>query len=192
MSTLKIILAIFLGALTNFIWSFVSWSKLDLHGDSISAFENEEEIAPILAEGSRGHGVYVYPWLDKDTPDQRREHDEWIERTKEGPFVFAVVRPGAKSGQSMARTMGVTFATQLVAAFLVALALVAASPRLNYIGRVLFVAVFGLFAWIVGYLPAVTWWEFPWAYAFPYAIDLLAGWFLAGLSMAVLIKGRSS
>lgn len=64
--------------------------------------------------------------------------------------------------------------------------LAAAAPRLNYIGRVFFVTLGGVFAAITATYPNQIWWEFSVGLVGLAMIDLVVGCVMAGL-----INGKS-
>ena len=107
-----------------------------------------------------------------------------------GPFVFASVRPGADADHSMNKLMVRGLLATLVCALIIGIMLGAAAPGLNYVGRVMFVTLGGLFAGLAAAYPNNIWWEFSVGFVSLTIIDLVVSWFLAGLVMAAFQKGR--
>ncbi|MEM7697296.1 MAG: hypothetical protein AAF236_02695, partial [Verrucomicrobiota bacterium] len=137
-----------------------------------------------LVDSIEGDGVYLLPSMtDGSDPEAR------IEAARKGPFAFVSIRAGERGENMMVTSVVQTVAINLIGALLIGLMLAAAAPRLNFCGRVLFVMIGGVFASLVGVLPNYVWWEFPLDFIGLAALDLVVGWFLAGIAMAALIRG---
>lgn len=181
---IKTILAAIVGGFLAFGWSSVSWMALPFHAKTLTSFSNEPAVAETIMAGANGRGVYLIPG------DQTMEFEAKMETMKKGPFVFAVVRPGANEGLSMGTSMLRGLTASLVAGLLLALLLAAAAPRLNYAGRVGFVFLVALIVAIVGLYPNNIWWKFPPAFVLANMADIVVGWTIGGLAMAGLVNGR--
>ncbi len=191
MSIPKVILAIILGAIVSSCWNFLSWGPLQLHQGAVSEFTDTDAVADVLVANAPEHGVYYIPSrADMGGDPDPASHAAWEKDYARGPFVVAFIRPGEVDGMNMQRMMLESFATQAVGALIAAILLCAAAGNLNYIGRVLFVGLIGLFTGIVGFYPGHTWWEYPMNHVTPYMIDATAGWLLAGVFMGFLIKPK--
>ena len=181
---IKAFFGVLLGAFLAFNWSYVSWSILPFHEKTLHQFSNEADVTTAIKAGANKKGVYVLPIGDK-----AGEMD--MEAKQKGPVIFAVVRPGENKDSSMGKMILRGFLATLVSALILGIMLSAAAPKLNYIGRVMFVTMGGLFAGLAGAYPNCIWWEFPAEFVGLTIIDLVVGWGLAGLAMAGLINGKN-
>ena len=180
----KTIVGILLGGILAFAWSSISWMALPFHENSLKEFANESEVKAAIEANVDERGVYLIPG------DKSLSWEEKIESFKSGPFVFTSVRPGPDENYSMNVAMVRGLTANLFCALILGIMLAAAAPRLNYIGRVLFVTLGGVFAAVSAVYPNNIWWEFPVDFTNLAMIDQVVGWLLAGLAMAGLIKGK--
>jgi len=123
--------------------------------------------------------MYILP-----TPTDHGEPD--VDAITQGPFVYAVVRPGQRAGKwRMIRPMALNFTLNLVLALIVALMM---KKRTSYGSRVLVAIVLGLFAGLSASLPLAIWMELPPMETLARLADPLVSWLLAGMAMAAIIK----
>ncbi len=169
-----------------FAWGSVSWMLLPFHEASIHQFENQEAVTAAILEAAKdGAGVYVSPYTEGMTEAESQA------AYRKGPMIFTSIRPGSDADYTMGSQFLRAVLATLVAALILGIMLSAAAPRLNYIGRVLFVTLGGAFAAVAATYPNQIWWEFPVSFIGISMIDHVVGWFLAGLAMAGLINGKS-
>ncbi|MDF1861964.1 MAG: hypothetical protein P1U87_17225 [Verrucomicrobiales bacterium] len=180
----KAFLAAIIGAVIAFGWSSISWIALPFHEDTLNGFENESAIAEAIRKEVKEPGIYILPG------DKSMEQEAKMEAMKNGPFLFASIRPGKDEDMSMGKSMVRGFTSTLVASILLAIMLGAVAPRLNYAGRVGFVVLMTLFTAIVGFYPNQIWWEFSTGFVLCNIMDAIIGWGLAALVMAGMINGK--
>lgn len=60
----KMLIGSFVGALILFIWQFLSWGLLNLHGSQMSYSPNQENIIPCISEHLTEEGTYFIPRAD--------------------------------------------------------------------------------------------------------------------------------
>ncbi len=187
MSIPRLLLAVVLGAIVLQVWGTVSYMALGWHMTPIKPVENEAEVAAVLKKNAPEHSMFLMPHPDK-LPEGAEPHGpESMDNWNRGPIFFGVIRPGEFEFR-MGAAIGKTFATNLASAFIIAILLAAAANGLNYLGRVGFTMLAGLFAGIFSHVPYHIWWEFPVSFVVPNVIDAAVHWLLAGLVMAALIK----
>ncbi len=161
---MRIVIAALLASLVCFLWGFVSWMVLGWHENGLHGFHEEQAMAEMISKNAQaGHGIYVLPFMEHAAKDALPEEkqavqDKYQKARAEGPYVYAVVRPG-KSTFSMGSNMiaGVVrsfFAALLLAGFL-------NITTLPYMARVAACAAAGLFAGLVADVPMWTWFETP-------------------------------
>jgi hypothetical protein len=193
----RVVIASFLGAIVCFIWGAMSWMLLDWHSSSLHSFDNEGVVAKTLVVSAPEHGVYILPnWMThaggNPTPQSQAAAEKAKADLKAGPFVYAVVRPGAKKQPfPVDLTFLWAFLRSLAACFIVAL-LVRLTKRLDYIQKVGFCVLCGVFAGLVSDVPMLVWFEAPLRYTLINMADHLCEWFLAGLVIGAVVQERES
>ena len=187
---MKIAIGCILSAIVCFAWGFMSWSILDWHTNSIHSFEDQEEVAKVVKSNvTHGQGVYMIPSMDEPsslaTPDEKKAFLDKQEKARnDGPFIYAVVRPGKKPWD-MNQAMIQSFVRALLASVL--LAVILNQTTLPYSGRVTICAVAGLFSGIVSDMPMWIWFEGPGRMFAVNLADHLIEWTLAGLVLGLFV-----
>ncbi|MBI4369011.1 MAG: hypothetical protein HY547_02140 [Elusimicrobia bacterium] len=171
--TKKLALGTLAGGAILFIWGAVCWMALPFHNWGFREFVDPEAVALAFRASSPESGVYLMPYSEK--------HGEMTEDQKRLPFVLATFKSDG-IGPMGAKMLG-GFAIQCLGAFLVTW-LLFQTKGLSYWKKVSFVATIGATVWVLGHLPYWNWWGFTCAYTAAYLVDLVGGWFLAGLAIA--------
>lgn len=174
-----------IGGLILFLWSALSWVVLPFHEKTLQSFQNEMLVESALM-ASLDHdqgGVYILPSMKGAHSGSGTEEAKKQAREKaaKGPFVFAVISP--KGWGSMPLHSLIGFLTQALGAALVT-GLLLKTGGMKYWGRVGFVVMFAFAVGVIGHLPHWNWWGFPMGFTLAEFLDLLIGWFLAGLAIA--------
>ncbi len=124
--------------------------------------------------------------MDMSREASQSEKQAWEAKVKEGPVGVLIIQPSG--GEAMSpRQLGTEFATNVVSALLAAFLLT--FVRSGYWGRVLFVTLLGVFGFVTISIPYWNWYGFPVDFTIAEAIDQVAGWFLAGLVLASIVRG---
>ncbi len=172
---MKIAIGCILSAIVCFAWGFMSWSILDWHTNSIHSFEDQEEVAKVVKSNVSSLA----------TPDEKKAFLDKQEKARnDGPFIYAVVRPGKKPWD-MNQAMIQSFVRALLASVL--LAVILNQTTLPYSGRVTICAVAGLFSGIVSDMPMWIWFEGPGRMFAVNLADHLIEWTLAGLVLGLFV-----
>lgn len=156
---------------------------LELHTPTMKKLKNPGEVVSAIANNVEGRGVYFIPGDDSDQAAK-------VAAFKSGPVAFISVRPGARESWTMTTSLIRGLTANIAAALVLAMMLSSASHRLNYLGRVMFVVLGGIFVCIAGIYPNSIWWEFPNDFILITMLDSVVGWLIAGIIMAALIKPR--
>lgn len=184
---MKIVFGCILSAIACFAWGFLSWGALEWHTNNIHSFDDQSEVTKVVKKNAtHGHGVYVLPSMEGPsslaTPDEKKAFIAKQEEARNnGPFIYAVVRPGKKPWD-MTQAMIQAGVRALIASIL--LALILNQTTLPYVGRVTVCAVAGLFAGIVCDMPMWIWFEGPTRVLMVNLADHLIEWTLAGLILS--------
>lgn len=174
----RILIATFTGAAIAFLWSFISWELLPWH--QMESFQDQPSFAENIKANAPAHGLYMLP--------AKRQGDLDAKAITEGPFVYAVVRPGKlevpwKLSTHLIRSYGIHLAGALI--IVLAVYRIRAS---RYISRVSIGTMMGLFAGLTMTLPHGNWFELPSTHVLVHVLDPLIAWTLASLCIAAIIK----
>lgn len=182
------------GGVIVFIWGAISWMLLPWHLTSMQQFRSEWVMSKTIALSAPKSGIYILPnvytheaGLSKE--DLKKHIQEGKEKMKNGPLVFASVQLEGKDFESPAPYIG-SLIIQIVGAFGISW-LLSQTRQLSYFKKVGFVTAIGLIAGILAYLPTINWWGFPVGYVTVQMLDLIIGWFLAGLALAKIVPTRA-
>ncbi|MBI5274489.1 MAG: hypothetical protein HY860_05500 [Chlamydiales bacterium] len=173
------------GGIVAYIWSFASWMVLPWHNDLFHSFKSEQYVASVIKENSPEKGVYLIPFLDMKKA-QKNDYKKQADAMRKGPVVFAVVSPTGAAPMGAGHFVS-NFLTQVAGGALVGMILYLSCCH-NYFGRVMIVLFTGLFAGIITYLPAWTWWNFPCDYTIVSILDVTIGWLIVGLILAKVMR----
>ena len=182
-----------LGAIVLFLWSFIAWTFIPWPGDPIRSFTNDDAVITAMKANVPRSGVYILPNEVKRTPgmtdEQYKKADQdAMNRMAQGPMMFASVR--LEPMGSISKYFVVGFLTDLFVALLATILLLQTN-RLSYVGRVAFVLGVGAIIFAGGHLDEWNWWGFSNAYIAMQLGVLLIGWFLAGLVIAIFVRGKT-
>jgi hypothetical protein len=186
----SLVLGTILGGLTAFIWSGISWSLLTWHEKPLRAFQDEDEVAAVIASHTTASGTYLLPGgplQEGMTAEQKKAAQTLaMQKMQKGPIVFAAIR---RDGFGL-YSQGLLFQLliQMASAFL--LTWLVLQTGLSYARRVVFLAVAGLAAGVIADLPNWNWWGFSGAYTAVNIVDFMLTWLLAGLVIAKVAKPR--
>ena len=186
----KLILGAVLTALAVFCWEALSWTVIGWHTNGFRSFRDESAVAEVIkANVTSGHGTYLLPSMGAapkvaTAEEKKTFEDEQAKAMKNGPFVYAVVRPG-KADISMGMNMTLSFIRTLVCSFLIAALL--SQVALHYPARIAYVAAAGLFAGLVADLPMWIWFENPGRDTVVNIADHLIAWIIGGAVLGIFV-----
>jgi hypothetical protein len=183
----RILIASILGAIVLFVWSAIVHMN-PLTGMMGLSIMNAKEDAVMAAvrENAPQPGMYFFPGMDMTKKCTKEEEAAWSAKYKAGPAGLLLVQPNGRDPMNMTSQMLTQYLLDLGCALLAAFIL--ASIAGSYLRRVVKVASLGLFAWLAVSLAYWNWYMFPFPMVALDAIDQVAGWLLAGLLMAKLVK----
>ena len=184
---MRVILAAILGGVVMFAWGAVSHMVLNLEAGAFKQVSNEPAVVAAMKENVSGDGVYIIPGMDmtqKATPD---EMNAWAAKYEEGPTAMLFYNARGAEAFSMHR-----FAIQLGADVAAALfgSIILFLAAVNFGRGVIISTVIGLAGWCAILIPYWNWYRFPFDFVRMDLIDQAAGWFLAGLVMAFILRVR--
>ncbi|MEQ1859198.1 MAG: hypothetical protein ABMA13_04620 [Chthoniobacteraceae bacterium] len=177
---MKLIIRTLLAGLAIFAWGFISWGVLSWHYPREVA--NDAALAEAIKSSITEPGVYMVPSKMK-TDGTRRSDEGCMKAMTDGPFMLAMIRPGASTRPMASMYVG-GIVVALVQAALIAFIL--GHARLGYGGSIQLSAYIGLFAGLAYWLPTWNWFEYPVSYWLPYIADYV----VQGI-LAAVILGRT-
>lgn len=159
-------------------------------------FHHEERVADVIRENAPKSGVYILPNFYQMKKEQGKENGpncrpedigyrdcaRGKEMMQKGPVVFAAVQLNGMGSLKVA--LIISLIIDIIAAYFVTWLFV--HTKLDYRKGVIFIAVAGLFAGIMAYLPAWNWWGLSVGYTFAGIASMVVAWFLAGLAIVKL------
>ena len=176
-----------LAGILVFSWGAFAHMVLPLGKMGVHLIPNEEPVIGAMRDTIREPGFYFFPGMDMSRQASESEEQAWQAKVKQGPVGVIIVRPSG--GEAMSpRQLGTELATNVVSALLAAFLLT--FVRSGYWGRVLFVTLLGVFGFLTISVPYWNWYGFPVDFTAAEAIDQIAGWFLAGLVLAAIVRSR--
>lgn len=174
----KIMQCALIGGLILFAWGFISWMVLPWHQMNFKKFKDEAQVQNVIRDAAVGSGVYVLPHCcNRTEEDHARAH--------QGPTMFAVVR---MEGHHMSTShLVISLLTQILGAAVITWMLLQTKIK-EYQKRVFFVTTAGFLVGLLGLVPSWNWWGVSTGYTIVLWLDLIIGWFLAGLVLARLCR----
>ena len=189
----RIIGAGLLGGLLIFLWGFVSHMFLPLGKMGMVEIDDAKETAAIQALGSNfdRSGIYMLPFMSEAEWQDEAKSKAFGEYAVTVPYAFVVYHPkGEDTNAAFMRMLGTQFGSCVLGALLAAI--ITSFLVASYFQRVVLITLMGAFAWVTINVPFWNWYRFPLDFTIAQLIEYLVGYFLAGLAIAWLVKGRTA
>ncbi len=187
---MKLLFAALLAALASFFWGYISWMVMSWHEVSMHDFKDEQAVTQVIRENAtEGRGIYALPFqykpLDITSPEEAEEMQAKYEKAmKEGPFMFAIVRPG-KNEISMKQNLIRSFVRSFIAAIL--LGALMTQLTMSYPGKLAFAATIGALIGLGADVPDWIWFELPTRDLIVNMADHFIEWTIMGCVMALFL-----
>lgn len=180
------------GGLILFVWGAVSWTILPWQRGQMKAFSDEGDVRSAIVDNAKGgSGLYVLPNLHKYAGNSE-DMAEAKAKMAQGPFVVAsVCLEGRTPGMVGPSVMSLIL--KIVAACLVTWLLFKTQHQaypLDFHKSVKFVTVVGVVIAILATIPYGIWFAFPAHFVIGSIIEIVFGWFFAGLAISKLAMRR--
>jgi hypothetical protein len=168
---------------------------LTWHNDEMKKFTDESAVSAAILANTSGPGYYVLPHPTTLPKNARIDEvavaqDQHQKAMNTGPIAYATIRPQSKL-VDMNHQLVLAFARSVIAALLMAI-LLSMTGRLDYLQRVAFCSLVGLFVGLGTDAQQYIWFEAPLRYTLVNSLDHVAEWFFAGLAIAGIEKGRDN
>jgi hypothetical protein len=188
----RVILGGIVAGLVVFVWGFVSHVLLPLGTIGIKSMPAENAVLSAMRDHLKEPGFYFFPGMPAPatmTNEQRKEAQErWAEEIRRGPRGILVYHPSGTEPMST-RQLGGELLTNLLGGLVAATLLSMAAGALGaFAARLTFVTLLGLFASLAIEMSYWIWYGFPTDYTVAQIADQVVSWFLAGLTLAVIIR----
>lgn len=181
MSTKPIIGAI-VGGIIVFLWQFLSWVPLNIHGTSQQYTANQDSILKTLQSQLASDGTYFLPSVPPGTSaeDAQKSYD-----ANDGkPWAIVSYRKSMNTNMSMNMVRGLI--VDIVAVMLL-IWLLAKIPDINMSTTVLSCIVVGLVGYFTSEYANSIWFEYN---TIPDLIDAIVSWGLCGLWLGFWIPRK--
>jgi hypothetical protein len=187
MMIVRVVIGAVLGAAVLMGWGAAFWMVLPFGAQVIHDLPHDETIVRELKDADVDNGFYVSPAMRRSQASAE-ENNASKEKYKAGPILYLTYR---KDGVDLDDTtvLKVGAAHFVLCALIAGFLLAAAAPTLrSYLGRVVFIFLLGVFGALAFDLSNGIWFYHPWGYPILMAGFHAAGWLLAGIVMAAVIR----
>ena len=184
---MRLIIAAILGGIVMFAWGAVSHMVLNIEGTAVKPMPNEASVSAAMKANISEPGVYLMPGFDMTKAATTEEQLAWVAKYKEGPTAMLIYHP---TGDDVftPRQFGTQLAADIGAALIGSIILLFAG--VGFARGVIISTLIGVGGWVAILIPYWNWYKFPFEFVRADLIDQVAGWFLAGLVMAFILRTR--
>jgi hypothetical protein len=185
---LRILIGGIVGGIVVFFVGFFTHAMLGLQGRAIANLPDEPRVAEALKSSGVKPGIYSLPGMlqGADASDPKK-NEELNARYKAGPSGVIVIAPTGEDMMSGA-TLGMEFATNVIAALLAAWVVSLLAAEIGFMQRSLVVLALGVFSWFSLSASYGIWYRFPHAFIHDEFYCAALEWGLAGLAIAAIVR----
>jgi hypothetical protein len=184
---MRILIAGIIGGILMFLWGGVSHTMLGVGEMGFKPVPNEAAVISNLKSNLSEPGMYFLPGMDMSRTITPEEQAAWMAKYKEGPTAVIVYNPTGITPFSPQQII-IELLSNILSAMIVALMFSWLVP--SFTKRVLFATLFGLGAWLSIDVSYWDWYRFPSAFVTGELIEQVVGWFIVGLVMALIVRGK--
>jgi hypothetical protein len=172
------------GGIVFFVWQIISWMVLPWHMMTIHHLDNPRTVASAVVENMPTEcGPYAVPNFyypgNENVSEEQLQND--VDRGISRPLLFIAAHPKDANPRSPAVFIGLLI-VYIITGGLISY-LMSHMHNFRYMKRVVLVTLFGLTMGIMSYFPFCFWWGVSAGFVTVMVLDLVIGWFLAGLVM---------
>ena len=183
----RVLLGGLLGGIVMFGWGFLSHQVLQLTEKKVLKIPNEAHFMEVVKSSTKEPGIYAYPYMDMTAMKDPATKEAFVARYKAGPNGILVRGPEGDA-VSEVKYMAMEFGSNVLAALIASIVLAALGARVAFPNRIMIVALMGAFAWLSQDASYMIWMGFPQSYSISTLVDAVAGWFIAGIVIAMVVK----
>ena len=184
---MRITIAGIVAGIIVFCWGAVTHIVLPL-GEIGLNIESTPATAAVLetVKGLPESGIYMMPGRDTSITDEDERMQSQLDAWTAGPATVVVLQ--ADGGPTMGAALGQQFLASVLAGCVAAMVLAGCSCGYGY--RVMLVGLMGLFTWFNTDASLWIWYGFSNDYTLMTGMNLVAGWLVAGIVLAAIVKPR--
>lgn len=195
MTTTRIIIAAFLGALAMFLTAFIFHMFTPLGEAGITPMPGPAAVMNAMSSSlGNKSGMYMFP-TGGYSPDLPREQhaaamDKMLEEMKTNPSGLLIYHPAGRTfnfGQCLGIQFGIDFLKALLVVYLLAQTSVA-----GFGGRIMFVTLAGVLAAIATTPSLWNWYGFAGTYAWANVVMMTVEFLVAGIVIALVLKRQKA
>jgi hypothetical protein len=181
-----LVLGTILGGVVLFFWGFLFHSVIPFANSTLHPFSNQDAVLQAALAGAPASGTYIVPNYSPDaTPEQRKAVQE---KAASGPIVLVAVR---RDPVVLGRALGVQLGADLLAALFLTIVIMRSGAS-TALGRAGLLVVVALAGWAMRSLPSWNWFGFGFDYVLAELVDMVVGFFLAGLLISRFVPATPS
>lgn len=187
----RVLLAGIFAGIVSFLWGMLSHLVLNLGESNMKSIPAEPVVLRAMSAHIKEPGFYFFPSMQdepKGTLEQQKAAQAAYLRAYEtrphGVLIYSPPNGPLNFGARLGKQLAIEILCGLIAAVLLSMA----APSLPFGGRIVFVALLGLFASMSVNAPYWNWYGFPTPYFRSQVIDEVAGWAVAGVVLAAMIR----
>jgi hypothetical protein len=175
-----------IGGFILFIWGAVSWTILPWQKSQMHRFSDEGDIRSAIKDNAHESGLYVMPNL-QSYPRNSSDQADAKAKMEAGPFIVAAVSLDGRSSGTFGKMVG-SLIVKIIAAGIATWLLIRSQYPHEYLKSVKYFTCIGFLIAISSMLPFVIWFGVPGGFAVGTMIEIVFGWFFAGLSIARMVE----
>ena len=183
----RVLLGGLLGGIVMFGWGFLSHYVLQLTEKKMFRIPNEAQFMDVVKGSAKEPGIYRFPYPDPSVMKDTAAKEAFFDKYKAGPNGILVRGPEGDAVSDV-RFMVMEFGSNVLAALIASIVLAALGARVAFPNKIMIVALMGAFAWLSQDASYMIWFGFPQAYSLSALVDAVAGWFIAGIAIAMVVK----
>jgi hypothetical protein len=184
---IRILAAGILGGLAMFCWSAFSHMVLQIDV-GVEQLKNEAAVVSNLQSNIAESGFYFAPGMDMNHASEA-EQAEWAKKYETGPTAIIIYNPHGENPMGPAK-FGLELGSNILACLLASFAISLAAG--GFVTRTVISVLFGLVGWLSIDASYWNWYRFPTKMVTGELVDQLGGWLVAGIVIALIVKGRNS
>lgn len=191
----KIIIGALVGGIILMMWSFLAWTVLPLHRQTIKYSPAQDSVLKTLAESKMETGAYGMPMLDNRDPaldiaKYQKDSEKLMKENTGKPMamVYYLKDGYTMDGTTILRGLLINLLAVLCACILLAPSL---TTNNSFVGRWLMVLVAGVFVTACGPLIEYNWMAMPWNFTVDIIMDVMINWGIVGLWLAFYLKPKA-
>ena len=190
----KIIIGALVGGIILFLWSFLAWTVLPLHRQTIMYTPTQDSVLKILANSKMETGAYSMPMIDNrnmtDLSAYHKECEKLMEANAGKPMasIYYLKEGYTMSGNTILRGFLINLLAVLCACILLAPTL---ANNKSFFSRWAMVLIVGVLVTACGPLIEYNWMAWPWNFTVDMIKDIMLNWGIVGLWLAFYFKPKA-